>query len=176
MALGLPENVALTKLDCLDDLEEIPVCLGYRLDGKPVSALPALAEDIARLEPEYERFPGWKAVTTGATRWLGASRPAALDGIDGLYFVDATTLLAVQNGTSPARVSRLHLDSGRTRVEAVDVVEQASSWLGAPTHGVVVGDRFYFIAKSGWEHMNDDGTVKPQESPRGSLILSAPAK
>ena len=63
------DAVALTKLDCLDELEEIPVCLGYRLDGKAVSDLPALAEDIARLEPEYERFPGWKAVTTGATRY-----------------------------------------------------------------------------------------------------------
>jgi adenylosuccinate synthase len=63
------DAVALTKLDCLDDLDEIPVCLGYRLDGKPVAALPALAEEIARLEPEYERFPGWKAVTTGVTRY-----------------------------------------------------------------------------------------------------------
>jgi adenylosuccinate synthase len=61
--------VAITKLDCLDELEEIPICLGYRLDGKPVSDLPALAEDVARLEPVYERFPGWKATTTGATRY-----------------------------------------------------------------------------------------------------------
>ncbi len=60
---------ALTKLDCLDDLEEIPVCLGYRLDGKPISDLPALAEDVARLEPEYEKLPGWKATTTGVTRY-----------------------------------------------------------------------------------------------------------
>jgi adenylosuccinate synthase len=61
--------VAITKLDCLDELEEIPICLGYRLDGRPVSDLPALAEDIARLEPEYEKLPGWKATTTGATRY-----------------------------------------------------------------------------------------------------------
>ena len=60
---------ALTKLDCLDELEEIPVCLGYRLDGKPISDLPALAEDVARLEPEYEKLPGWKATTTGVTRY-----------------------------------------------------------------------------------------------------------
>ena len=61
--------VAITKLDCLDDLEEIPVCLGYKLDGKPVSDLPPLAEEIGRLEPEYERFPGWKTTTTGITRY-----------------------------------------------------------------------------------------------------------
>ncbi|MFY9551062.1 MAG: adenylosuccinate synthase [Thermoanaerobaculia bacterium] len=61
--------VAITKLDCLDELDEIPISLGYRLDGKPVSDLPALAEDIARLEPEYEKLPGWKATTTGVTRY-----------------------------------------------------------------------------------------------------------
>ena len=63
------DAVAITKLDCLDELEEIPVCLGYRLDGRPVSDLPALAEEIARLEPEYEKFPGWQSVTTGVTRY-----------------------------------------------------------------------------------------------------------
>ncbi len=61
--------VALTKLDCLDELDEIPVCLGYRLDGRAVSDLPPLAEDVARLEPEYERLPGWKTTTTGVTRY-----------------------------------------------------------------------------------------------------------
>ena len=61
--------MAITKLDCLDELDEIPICLGYRLDGKPVSDLPPLAEDIARLEPEYEKLPGWKATTTGVTRY-----------------------------------------------------------------------------------------------------------
>ena len=63
------EAVAITKLDCLDEVEEIPICVGYRLDGMPVADLPALAEDIARLEPVYERHPGWKATTTGATRY-----------------------------------------------------------------------------------------------------------
>ncbi len=61
--------VAITKLDCLDELDEIPICLGYRLHGKPVSDLPALADDVARLEPDYERLPGWKTTTTGATRY-----------------------------------------------------------------------------------------------------------
>jgi len=63
------EAVAITKLDCLDELEEIPICVGYRLDGKPVSDLPPLAEDVARLEPVLERLPGWKSTTTGATRY-----------------------------------------------------------------------------------------------------------
>jgi adenylosuccinate synthase len=69
------EAVAITKLDCLDEVEEIPICLGYKLDGKPISDLPPLAEDIARLEPEYEKLPGWKATTTGVTRY--SELPAA---------------------------------------------------------------------------------------------------
>jgi adenylosuccinate synthase len=68
--------VAITKLDCLDELEEIPICVGYRLDGRPVSDLPPLAEDVARLEPEYERFEGWKTTTTGVTRYEQLPTPA----------------------------------------------------------------------------------------------------
>jgi adenylosuccinate synthase len=63
------DAAALTKLDCLDELDEIAVCVGYRLDGASVSELPPLAEDVARLEPVLERFPGWKSTTTGATRY-----------------------------------------------------------------------------------------------------------
>jgi adenylosuccinate synthase len=63
------EAVAITKLDCLDEVDEIPICVGYRLDGKTISDLPPLAEDVARLEPVYERYPGWKATTTAATRY-----------------------------------------------------------------------------------------------------------
>jgi adenylosuccinate synthase len=68
--------VAITKLDCLDELEEIPICVGYKLDGKPVSDLPPLAEDVERLEPEYERFEGWKTATTGITRYEELPPPA----------------------------------------------------------------------------------------------------
>jgi adenylosuccinate synthase len=63
------DGVAITKLDCLDEVDEIPISVGYRLDGKPVSELPPLAEDVARLEPVYERWPGWKSTTTGVTRY-----------------------------------------------------------------------------------------------------------
>jgi adenylosuccinate synthase len=63
------DAVAITKLDVLDDLENIPVCVGYRLDGKDLDDLPALVEDTARLEPRYENRPGWKTKTTAVTRY-----------------------------------------------------------------------------------------------------------
>jgi adenylosuccinate synthase len=70
------DAVAITKLDCLDELDEIPICVGYRLDGKPVSDLPPLADDVARLEPVFERRPGWKSTTTGTTRYEDLPPPA----------------------------------------------------------------------------------------------------
>jgi adenylosuccinate synthase len=59
-------SIALTKLDVLDDLEEIPVCVGYRLDGEVVYEMPAKAEDLERVEPVYEVLPGWQEETVGA--------------------------------------------------------------------------------------------------------------
>lgn len=63
------DAVAVTKLDVLDDIDPIPVCTGYRLGGKPVDTMPALVEDIDRLEPVYESLPGWKTKTTSVTRY-----------------------------------------------------------------------------------------------------------
>jgi adenylosuccinate synthase len=63
------DAVAITKLDVLDDFDPIPVCVGYRLDGKRLDDLPPLVEDTARLEPIYETRPGWKSRTTGVTRY-----------------------------------------------------------------------------------------------------------
>jgi adenylosuccinate synthase len=69
VALSGAEAIAITKLDVLDDLDEIPVCVGYRLDGQPLDSLPAIVEDVARLEPVYETLPGWKSKTTAVTRY-----------------------------------------------------------------------------------------------------------
>ena len=62
-------GICITKLDVLDGLQEIKVCVGYRLDGKPVDILPLDADDIARCEPVYETFPGWSQSTFGLTDW-----------------------------------------------------------------------------------------------------------
>jgi adenylosuccinate synthase len=61
--------IAITKLDVLDDVEEIPVCVGYRLDGREISDVPPLCEDLARVEPALEVMPGWKTKTTAVTRF-----------------------------------------------------------------------------------------------------------
>lgn len=62
-------GIALTKLDVLDGFEELKVCVGYRLDGKPINHLPTAVEDQTRLEPVYETMAGWADSTQGAESW-----------------------------------------------------------------------------------------------------------
>ncbi|HWR35940.1 MAG TPA: adenylosuccinate synthase [Clostridia bacterium] len=59
--------LVVTKLDVLDELEEIPVCVAYRVNGKKTDEIPARAEGYDKIEPIYENFPGWNEVTAGIT-------------------------------------------------------------------------------------------------------------
>jgi hypothetical protein len=70
-------------------------------------------------------------------------------------------MIAIQNGTSPARLIRMRLNASLTRIESFEILESNSAGLGSPTHGVVVGSRFYFIVNSGWDQLADDGQMKP---------------
>ena len=58
-------GIALTKLDVLDDLEEIKMCVAYELDGKKVDYLPAAVDDQLKVKPIYKSFKGWKSSTKG---------------------------------------------------------------------------------------------------------------
>ena len=58
-------GIALTKLDVLDELEEIKICIGYELKGKKIDYLPAAVEDQLQVKPIYKIFNGWKTSTKG---------------------------------------------------------------------------------------------------------------
>jgi hypothetical protein len=119
---------------------------------------PALSPDEKTLfVPDYSR--GISVVDLATKQWKLLGKELSLAGIDGLYLKDRT-MLAVQNGTTPPRLIRMSLDNSLTRVTQWETMEANWPGLGAPTHGVVVGDQFYFIANSGWDRMNDDGSVK----------------
>ncbi len=62
-------GIALTKLDVLDGLEEIKVCVGYTLDGKELDYLPASQEAQAKVRPVYQSLEGWSGSTRGARSW-----------------------------------------------------------------------------------------------------------
>lgn len=61
-------SVALTKLDVLDALDEIKVCVGYEIDGARVETFPAVSQDLLKIKPIYETLDGWKSETLGATK------------------------------------------------------------------------------------------------------------
>jgi len=58
-------SFVVTKLDVLDHLAEIPICVGYRYKGSPYKGMPAEAEVFEAVEPEYKNVPGWQAATRG---------------------------------------------------------------------------------------------------------------
>jgi adenylosuccinate synthase len=62
-------GISLTKLDVLDGMEELKICIAYKLDGVTLKRLPANASAQARVEPIYESLPGWKGSTRGARSW-----------------------------------------------------------------------------------------------------------
>ena len=63
------DSLIITKLDVLDTFAEIPVCTGYRWNGKVTDEMPATADALAALEPVYEKLPGWRVSTAGTTRF-----------------------------------------------------------------------------------------------------------
>ncbi|MEP6901569.1 MAG: adenylosuccinate synthetase, partial [Actinomycetota bacterium] len=62
------DSLALTKLDVLDALEEIKVCVGYEIDGRRMDTFPAVSYDLAKIKPVYETLEGWQSETLGTTK------------------------------------------------------------------------------------------------------------
>ena len=97
-------------------------------------------------------------------RWLKPADDIALSGIDGLYRYQGS-FLAVQNGTSPARIIRFSSD-----LRKQEVLEANTPGLGEPTHGTIVGNTFYFLANTGWDQYDDAGKKKPGSGPVESSV------
>jgi adenylosuccinate synthase len=62
-------GLCVTKLDVLDGLEEIKICVGYRLDGELLDTPPLLMDRYSEVEPVYETMPGWQSATSGVTAY-----------------------------------------------------------------------------------------------------------
>jgi adenylosuccinate synthase len=63
------EWLVVTKLDVLDELEEIPICVGYDLDGKVSDEIPADVQGLERIKPVYTTLKGWRTSTEGITEF-----------------------------------------------------------------------------------------------------------
>jgi adenylosuccinate synthase len=80
------EKLAITKLDVLDSFDEIRVCVGYRLNGKPLRRFPTDVQTLESVEPVYRTFRGWKTSTSGVRRFrdLPARARAYIEAIASL--------------------------------------------------------------------------------------------
>ena len=63
------EWLVVTKMDVLDELEEIPICVGYQVDGKVSDEIPADVQGLERIKPVYTKLKGWRASTEGITEF-----------------------------------------------------------------------------------------------------------
>ena len=68
ITLNSVTGLCLTKMDVLDELDEIKVCVGYVLNGEQLEHIPFDADTLAACEPVYQSLPGWKASTAGITQ------------------------------------------------------------------------------------------------------------
>ena len=62
-------GLCVTKLDVLDELETIQICVGYAIDGEPISGLPVVVDRFAECQPIYEEWAGWQESTVGITNF-----------------------------------------------------------------------------------------------------------
>jgi sugar lactone lactonase YvrE len=123
--------------------------------------------------PDYVRGIARFDLKTGHVSWLnkdGADK-VATNGIDGLYS-HGHYLIATQNGSSPERVALFALDSTLTHIISTRVIEQAASPGCDPTHGVIVGNDFFYIANSGWAKLDERGKVKDGMKLTKAVVMS----
>tara|TARA_Y100000590_G_scaffold422266_1_gene526779 strand:+ start:4737 stop:6029 length:1293 start_codon:yes stop_codon:yes gene_type:complete len=102
------DGIALTKLDVLDELDEIKMCIKYELNGKEIDYLPAAAEDQLKIKPIYKTFPGWKSSTQGIKN-IEALPEKAKDYIYALEDFIGTKISSIS--TSPERKDTILLEN-----------------------------------------------------------------
>jgi adenylosuccinate synthase len=72
------DSLIITKLDVLDELEQIPVCVAYEVDGQVMSQMPASTRKMEAIKPLFECLPGWRTSTRSATS-ISSLPPRAKD-------------------------------------------------------------------------------------------------
>ena len=101
-------GIALTKLDVLDELEQIKMCVGYELKGKKIDYLPAAVEDQLKVKPIYKIFKGWKTSTKGIKSFQDLPKNAQ-DYIKSLEKFIETKVASIS--TSPERKDTILIEN-----------------------------------------------------------------
>jgi adenylosuccinate synthase len=99
--------LVVTKLDVLDELAEIPVCVGYKINGKPSDEIPAHGSGYDQIECVYRKLPGWRTSTLGIAQLEKLPKPAR----DYLSFVEQESGARIGVvSTGPGREQTLFVD------------------------------------------------------------------
>src|SRR5438552_13455259 len=114
--------LVVTKLDVLDELAEIPVCVGYKIDGKATDQIPAEACGWEKIECLYRKMPGWSTRTQGITEFSKLPK-AAREYLD---FVEKETGARIgMVSTGPGREETIFVDEFMSDLKAMTAVSQA---------------------------------------------------
>jgi len=99
--------LVVTKLDVLDEISEIPVCVGYKVNGKTTDEIPAEASGWDKIECIYRTMPGWRAATQGVTEFSKLPKPAR----EYLAFIEKESGARIgMISTGPGREETIFLD------------------------------------------------------------------
>jgi adenylosuccinate synthase len=91
------DAIALTKLDVLDDFDEIQICVGYKHGSETIAEMPYGARLLGECEPIYETVRGWKTKTSGVTSFEGLP-PAARDYVRRIEDLTGTEVGMISTG------------------------------------------------------------------------------
>lgn len=108
---------------------------------------------------------------SGSLERLEGGTEVMLDGVDGLYWSKGS-LVAIQNGIRPMRISRLDLDASGTEVVRQVTLARADPAWGEPTLGQVIDDHFIYISDPQWERFGEGGALEGDEPLRPNQIRS----
>src|SRR5438477_1420756 len=108
--------LVVTKLDVLDELAEIPVCVGYKINGKAMAEIPAHASGYDKIESIYHKMLGWRTTTLGITQFDQLPKGAR----DYLAFLEKESGARVgMVSTGPGREQTMFVDSFKTELKAL---------------------------------------------------------
>jgi len=111
--------------------------------------------------------------SSGRARRIEAAMPMLLDGIDGMWR-HGDEIIAIQNGTRPARIVALKMSPDGLRVIALRVIERAHRAWTEPTGGALVGDDLIYVATGQWDRFGDGGVPSADNPPAPTEIRIVP--
>jgi len=109
-------RLVVTKLDVLDEIDEIPVCVGYKVNGKDTDEIPAAASAWDRIECVYKKMPGWRSATQGITEFGKLPKAAR----EYLAFIEKETGARIgMVSTGPGREETIFIDEFAAELQSL---------------------------------------------------------